>query len=278
MLLLGQITEDQAMAMRIAIATEFGVMVDETDLATNRILAMYGDWAAGGETTAEDIIAFLLDIGRETDEMVAEQETALRESMTAWQNYQDSVTLSSEQIQAQQEAIAAGNTWLGGVTVDETGRMSEAVEDTARTWDIEADGMVLSMGAVAAGIGEQADEIVGHLGRIETGLYRLPSERVIRIRMEHNLPEGFDAFGSPDFVWTHALERLVRYADSHVIPLQFDTRGMDGGAVQVVGALASRDEGGDVTYDQRRYSETHSAVTINGAGLGTVLLSAGRQV
>jgi hypothetical protein len=278
MLSLGQITEDQAMAMKVAISTEFGVMVDETDLATNRILALYGDWAAGGETTAEEIIAFMLDIGQETDEMAAEQEAALRESMTAWQNYQDSVTRSSDQIIAEQEAIAAGNTWLGGMVVEETGRMSEAVEDTARTWDVEADGMVQSLGAAASGIGQQADEIVTHLGRIETGLYRLPSERVIRLRMEHNLPPGFDEFGSPDFVWTHALERLVKYADSHVIPLQFDTQGIDGGSVQVVGALAGRDGGSGVTYDQRRYSENHSAVTINGAGLGSVLLSSARQV
>jgi TP901 family phage tail tape measure protein len=55
LLLTGQISEQQANDMTAALAKQFGISINETDLAVNHILGQYADWAAGGETTATDI-------------------------------------------------------------------------------------------------------------------------------------------------------------------------------------------------------------------------------
>ena len=81
MVALGEITEGQALGMKVAIADEYGVIIDETDLATGKLLGMYSDWASGGATSADDIMAFLRNIGMETQTLANDTEAEIRRAL-----------------------------------------------------------------------------------------------------------------------------------------------------------------------------------------------------
>ncbi len=137
MLALGQITEDQAMEMKSAVADEFGVMVDEVDLATGRILELYGDWAAGGGTTADDIVEFLTDIGQETDRLVETEVTATQEMITSWQERQTALADAATEMQAVVMDIGDTARIEAATASLEIGKIEDALEEiTRQEWTI----------------------------------------------------------------------------------------------------------------------------------------------
>lgn len=74
LLLTGQISEEQANQLTVALAKQFGVTVDETQLAVNHVLGLYQDWASGGETTATDIAESIGSIDTKMLELEASEE------------------------------------------------------------------------------------------------------------------------------------------------------------------------------------------------------------
>jgi len=84
---MGEITAQQAAGMKAAIAETYGVdLGDETQLGTDALLGMFGDWAAGGETSIDQIIGFIGNIGEETDALVIKQEEDVARMIAGWEN------------------------------------------------------------------------------------------------------------------------------------------------------------------------------------------------
>ena len=92
MLLLGQVTEEQAAAMKLAIGDQFGIVVDEVGLTTDALLGMFADWAAGGGTSAHQIMNFLLGIGSEAEALATKEEATTRRMIEEWRYRSTGVT------------------------------------------------------------------------------------------------------------------------------------------------------------------------------------------
>jgi len=84
LLLTGQITEDQANQLTAAMAKQFGVTVDETQLAVNHVLGLYQDWASGGETTATDIATSIGSIDTTMQDLEAKEKARLTEMVEVY--------------------------------------------------------------------------------------------------------------------------------------------------------------------------------------------------
>jgi TP901 family phage tail tape measure protein len=87
----GLISPEQMKDMRLAIHDAYGIVVDETELATDHLLGMYSDWAAGGETSIDDLISFIDNLGPEAEAMAREQEVALTKADEHWRNLKEGV-------------------------------------------------------------------------------------------------------------------------------------------------------------------------------------------
>jgi hypothetical protein len=139
---MGQITTDQAIGMKVSIADEFGIMVSDTELATNALLGLYGDWAAGGTTEADDIIEFIQNIGTETETLVGDEEERIGTMISQWQDMQEGVGDEGVEIAKHYAAMQ-----------EDAGTMAEEIKTGAGT-------VVTSVGDIEVAAKSMADEAV----------------------------------------------------------------------------------------------------------------------
>lgn len=246
MLALGQITNEQAMTMRGAVAEEFGIMVDDVELTTGRLLALYNDWSVGGQTSADEIVAFIVNIGEESATLADEEEVRIGRQIKAWELL---------------------NT-AGGETADMMmGHMQHlGIEVGTATEGVETGFGQMGSGAVrmAGEVGESVGEAITTVDNLATAIENLPEYTHIEIEVERTGDDAWD-FGSPNFRFYYALERLVDYAEDNSVVIDVASR-MDGGVrldnpsalfaplTQMTAPAAGG--GGQTSYDQRQVHVT----------------------
>lgn len=180
MLAMGQITQDQAMTMKSAVAEEFGIMVDDAQVTTDALLGMYADWAAGGQTSADQIVTFIQNIGTESETLAAKEEAAIQREITAWDNAKERTGAANDRMAERMESLA---------TQTETG--------TARmeTGLGAAGGAAEAMAGQVAGASDQA---VGAIGAITDKINAMPTYKEIEIHYKEtgSVPSGGGAGNS----------------------------------------------------------------------------------
>ncbi|MFP4344256.1 MAG: phage tail tape measure protein [Anaerolineales bacterium] len=135
---LGQITEDEALTMKSAIAEDFGVMVDDTQVATTRLLTMFDDWSTGGETAASDIVGFLTNIGTETDTLVDNEIAATEEMLTDWEHRKNEMATRGAEMENTIFHMAETTRNESVSAAGEVGKIEDALESvTSKAWTIE---------------------------------------------------------------------------------------------------------------------------------------------
>lgn len=250
MLAMGQITKDQATEMKAAIATEYGLMVDDTQLTTDALLGMYSDWANGGQTSADQILSFIQNIGTESETLATREEEAIQREITAWQNSQSQVDTTSA-------AFTERMTLMGEDAETASGRIADGFERQGGAAETMS-GQV--QGASAAAVEE--------IGKIGTAIDNLPAYKEIEIHVTQTGDKSTQ-FGSPQLRLYYGIQDLVEYAATHPVEVDVATR-MDGAvrldtplaALQAASAAfaltpatapAGVVAGGDVIYDQRKW-------------------------
>jgi len=209
MLALGQITKDQATGMKAAISTEFGLTVDDTQLTTDALLGMYSDWAAGGQTSADQIVSFIQNIGTESETLSAREEAATQREITAWQNAQaqtettsaafdERMTLMGESAETSAGVIEGGFTSMGGAAETMSGQVQGA--SSAASSEIE---------------------------KIGTAINNLPSYKDIEIHVRQTGDKSTQ-FGSPQLRLYYGIQDLVEYAATHPVEVDVATKVSDG--------------------------------------------------
>ncbi|MBN2393482.1 MAG: hypothetical protein JXR84_22305, partial [Anaerolineae bacterium] len=237
---MGQITNDQAMEMKSALAGEFGIVVDETKLATDELLKLFNDWASGGQTAADDVVDFIQNIGTESATLKANAEGDIAAQIAAWQDLQSSTDTSSQEIISLTKEL--------GAEVDENGNIVETALG-------EAGGAATMM---AGDVESASTRAVTAIDGISRAIENLPEYKKVEIEVEKTGDEAFD-FGSPNFRFYYALERLVDYADAHPVEIDVASR-MDGGmglgaaAMTSLAPVTSPTPVSGGMYDQRQYS------------------------
>jgi TP901 family phage tail tape measure protein len=244
---MGQITNDQAMEMKSALAGEFGIVVDDVRLATDELLRLFNDWATGGQTSADQVVAFIQNIGTESATLKANAEADIQAQITAWQNLQTNTETSSAEVARLMREM--------GLTVDEQGNLVEAALG-------EAGG---AAGTMAGDVEGAAGRATTAIGGIATAIENLPEYKKIEIEIVKTGDEAFN-FNSPDFRFYYALERLVDYADTHPVEIDIASR-MDGGmaldasAMMLLAPVAAPTPVSGGMYDQRQYNNVTMPVT-----------------
>jgi TP901 family phage tail tape measure protein len=240
MLGMGQITQDQAMEMKSALAGEFGVVVDEVKLATDQLLLLFSDWATGGETSAGQVVGFIKNIGTESATLATNAQTDIQAQLTAWQNLQTGTDTSSAAIITRMGEL--------GLEIDTQGGIVETAFGEAGT----ASGAMASDVEGAAGRAETA------IGGIATAIDNLPSYKLIEIEVKKTGDEMWD-FGSPQFRFYYALEDLVDYAKTNPVEIDVASR-MDGAmglaspSLAALAPVTAPTQAGGSLYDQRQYN------------------------
>lgn len=230
MVALGQVTSDQAMGMKAAIAGEFGIMVNEGQITTDALLGMFSDWSAGGATTADDIVGFLTNIGEESDALVQSEVDATQAMIDSWQDRQATVSSAASEIETSLSAVEMGELSLATASEASSASVSTSVQNMAQSvynssaMAVEATGglsagMAADFSRASSSANAMSNSIIGALNRI-------PSEKRIRIITSHD-PDGPTSFGSPDFILTHAIERAVEYANAHPVVVRINTEGFE---------------------------------------------------
>lgn len=258
MLMMGQVTADQAMAMKSVIGEQYGVMVDETQTATDALLGLFGDWAAGGQTSADDIMAFIQNIGAETDAMVTAQTASIEAGIASWEamgsNIDEQVGLAGSKFATMEEDVAGmssefdtslgeAGTALSGLQED-AGAVSSEFAGSIGEMESEAAALRGTMqeemaeagaaaGDFASDFGAAAGDVIYDVGAIENALRALPDSITVDIYVEYHGPEEFMP-ESPRSAFHNALERLVTYARGHPVPV---TMSMKGGDISMLGTM-----------------------------------------
>lgn len=242
MLGMGQITRAQAMEMKSALAGEFGIVVDEVKLATDKLLMLYSDWANGGQTSADQVVSFIQNIGTESATLAKDAEADIQAQLTAWQELQTGVDTASTPMISRMDEL--------GLKVDEQGGVIETAFAEA--------GQASTI--MASDIEGAAGRAVTAIDGIATAIGNLPDYKLVEIEVKKTGDEAWD-FGSPNFRFYYALERLVDYAGAHPVEIDVAT-GMDGAmalnaplfdAFAPATAPAPAGGGGGM-YDQRQYN------------------------
>lgn len=240
MLGMGQITRDQALEMKSALAGEFGVVVDEVKLATDALLGLFADWAAGGKTSADEVVSFIQNIGQESATLKSNAEADLKAQLAAWQGLQTGVDTASTPIISRMDEL--------GLKADEQG----GVIETAFA------GVGTASGAMASDVEGAAGRATAAISSVATAIENLPGYKLIEIEVKKTGDEQWD-FGSPQFRFYYALENLVDYAKTHPVEIEVASQ-MDGGIAlnaaafaPLAAATAPVPVGGGM-YDQRQYN------------------------
>lgn len=262
MVAMGQVTSDQAMAMKSVIAEQFGIMVDDTELATGELLSLIGDFAAGGQTSAEDVIDFILGIGEATDELVATERENINREIAAYEERAAAAGFTSEEIsgywaavEGDSESLATtvtdtGGIWstatqqmgvdfgelatqLGGDATQISDRLANisgdveetgiSAEQTERIWGAATSLMGDHVGELASRLGSEGASVIGTLDNIKKAVENIPSEKHVKIVLEKIGGEEFD-LRSPTFVLQGAIENLVRYAEENPVNIRMNLR------------------------------------------------------
>lgn len=199
---MGQITGDQAMQMKSAIAEEFGIVVNETQIATTEMLTMFDDWAQGGETAARDIVGFIQDIGPASQDLVEQERVDTQASIDSWERRQIENKMAQTRI------------------LEDWEEMKGQAQTTSGTVREDFDQM-------AGGIEEDAGRIIPKISSISDAIEELPTQKMITIDVEYNAPPEVQ-FNSPEFAMYYALERTVKLAKRNPIPVgvQADMAGL----------------------------------------------------
>jgi len=166
MLAMGQITGDQATEMKSAISKEFGIMVNTTQLTTDKLLGMFADWSSGGTTTSTQIVDFIQNIGEESETLTSREKAAIDTQITDWENLKTRVGDANDRMAERMEG-------LGTDTETATGRAATAF----------------------AVVGPAADEMAGQvttasttattaLGTIQKAIIALPAYKEIEIHVK----------------------------------------------------------------------------------------------
>ncbi len=243
MLALGQITSDQANAMQSAIAGEFGIMVDETQVTTNALLGMYAEWAAGGEVTADEIVGFLDNIGAESDTLVERERTMKEETLAEWEAMQAGIASESEQARLAIDAMATGMSLSLETSVTSIGNVDAALRrlPTEHTFTLNL-------------------ETQGEIPTLPSGPN--PQEPVAFASGTDYAPGGWALVGEegPEMMY---VPRGAQIVDAH------DTAAMVSGASTLMQQLAevgnSQQTVSYTTYDQRQYhfhTEVHDDLDV----------------
>lgn len=297
MLLLGQITSDQAMAMKSAVADAYGIMVNETEITTNMLLGMFGDWAAGGETTATEIVGFLENIGEHGERLTIAMEEDIAQRIATYEEEANRVRLTTEEIsgywtaiEGESESLATTVTETGGIWSTATqqmgvdfgdlasqlgedssqisGRLAEvsssaeetgmSAEQTERVWGAATSLMGDHVGELASRLGGEGASITGTLDNIKKAVENIPSEKHVKIVIEKVGSEDFD-LRSPTFVLQGAIESLVEYARNNPVNIRMNLQTGRG-----VGAIAGGDFG--INLPPMRLGPTLAAYMVGSMG------------
>lgn len=144
MLAMGQITTEQAMMMQSALSSQYGVMVNDAQLATDQLLLMFSDWAAGGGTTSEQIVGFLGQIGQKATEMGDQQAAAINTQLTKFEELRAAAATTSESLGASVDGAISKMDALEGGTVISVGNQTAQWAALGTTATTAATGQVAS--------------------------------------------------------------------------------------------------------------------------------------
>ncbi|GAG24539.1 unnamed protein product, partial [marine sediment metagenome] len=189
------------------------------------LLGMFGDWSEGGSTTATDIIGFLTDIGAKTDELVLTEEENTAQMITSWEEQQASLSTSTDDMIGTHGLMEGSGSQLE-TTLSENyaGISSEGVllaDNISDSVSIAMGGFVefeSGANAMASTFSSDANEVILRTGLIQKAIDRLPPVTTLKIVVEVDAPEGFE-FGSPEFKFFYALQKLVEYAEENEISI-----------------------------------------------------------
>ena len=241
---MGQITSDQAIGMKSAIADEYGIMVSDTELATSQLLGLYGDWAAGGETSADEIIGFIQNIGEETEALVGEEEQRIQTMIDQWQTMQEGVGEEGEAIASHYAAMQEGAGTLAKETATSAVVIAGSMDDVTVADGLMVDGTVESFNGVAASSGTMAADVVasttvatGGVMELTDAIGALPAFTTVTIEVEiigdaAALPE------SPQLLYYSMYEDLLQLIRDN--PLELEALFDIGAGLGGLGAVAAR--------------------------------------
>ncbi len=221
MVAMGQITADQATGMKAAIAGEFGIMVDEGQVTTDALLGMFGDWAEGGATSADDIVSFLTNIGDESEALVQAEVDATQSMLDAWEEKQAGIGSAASEIETSLASVEAGEMSLATISEESSASVSSSIENMASTVSSStgaadaaisrmSEGMQSDFAAASSAANQMSNNIIAALNR-------MPSEKRIRIITSHDPDGDPTSMGSPDFKLLHSIERVVDYAANNPV-------------------------------------------------------------
>lgn len=251
MLGMGQITQDQALEMKSGLAGEFGIVVDEVRLATDELLGLFADWAAGGKTSADEVVNFIQNIGTESATLKANAEADIQAQLTAWESLKTDTGTASEDITGTLQAL--------GIAFDDQGGVIEGALGDAGS----------AAGTMAGDVEGAAARAITAVGGIATAIGDLPEYKKIEIEIEKTGDPAFD-FGSPQFRFFYALENLVEYAQTHPVEVDVASR-LEGGMALGASMMASlapvavSTPAGGGMYDQRQYNVSMPVTAVQDA-------------
>jgi hypothetical protein len=240
MLAMGQITTDQAMEMRSALTDEFGPVVDEVALTTSALTTLFADFAAGGTTSANEVIDFIKNIGTNSETLRADAEADILEQIAKWQELQTNVgtettgietsltdlttdieTMSVDAIKANDEVITSFDD-LATDAATQTAEIGKDADTLATDIETMSVDIVKSLGTagteaetMAGQIKEASTTAVSAINDIAKAIGDLPDYKRIVVEVVKTGDTEWD-FGSPEFKFYYALERLIALAQEGV--------------------------------------------------------------
>ena len=79
---------------------------------------------------------------------------------------------------------------------------------------------------------------VAMVEKLEKALNKLPKEKIVKVRVEYSGPDAFD-FGSPNFKFYYAFQRLVDLVEGNPVPISVTETGATSAAVADVSTAAA---------------------------------------
>jgi len=260
LLAMGQITEEQALAMKAALMDSYGIILDESQLATQHMLTMMQEWAMGGATSAQEIVGFLNNIGVQTDSLVQQETERITQSIEQWQQLGTGVgdeaanvgtatgemeggmkSLQGYMARMSLKGVAEMNK-VGTATQQSATTMGEAIVTFGQTTEMTTRNVEYAMQNMAYGIGSSVNTAIGYIWDLQAAIQALPSQKTITITVIKVVPPEFD-LESPHFRFQTGLENLVEYARQHAVQIDIGSQGAGLGEV-AAGAAAAPAVGG----------------------------------
>ena len=254
----GEMTHTQFMDLRVGIQEQFGIAVDEAQLGRDRLLGLFADFAQGGKTEVDDIIAFIQDIGPETEAMATTVEEDMQRANEAWVTFKGEVQTAT--LESSRDMVTLGQD-IGTIMSTMESEIESAAQEFATigtavaelptehtfTFRFRTEGQIPSVPEAA---GWNVPAVPGPLGAYAGGTdyaaggWAMVGERGPEMAW---LPQGTQVLS--------ARETAALMADAATVAQVLQTAGMAGGA-----ALSSRDVH---YYDNRKVevaAELHDAL------------------